>query len=503
MGQRREAAKLYEETLAARKRTNPPDHPNTLHTLAQLAQCYIGLGRFNDAQKLSEEELAGHRRTHPPGHPLFHRTVDSMARLAMCLASQGRSSAALIPVIDEFVTEATRLPDDVELARGLSGLISVRFSHFRASNDPAGCRATAAMWEQLGGTGPVNLYRAASMRAAASGLYRKANQPSEADADADRAMDWLNKAVAAKFSDLPLMAKNRDLDSLRERPDFQELMAPLLKQAEDRVASQRRSARPEAQATLAALDRLATTYSDLNRHADALPLLEEVLAARRRINPPSLFALLGALHKVGVCQNALGRPADALKVFEEELALHRKVPEPSLLGRMRMLECLVALVDVLVKQNRGAEAVPLIDEFMAGAVGKSDQLQSTKLLTQLMHSRLRHFEQKGDPAACRATAEMWERFEFPDPLGLYHAATSRSAAAGQYLRANQPQEATADADRAMDWLKKAVAAGFRDRSLLEKDVDFTILRKRSDFQALLASLPASGGAPALDLDPVP
>jgi hypothetical protein len=40
-------------------------------------------------------------------------------------------------------------------------------------------------------------------------------------------MAWLRKAVAAGFKDAGQMAKDSDLDALREREDFKKLMAEL------------------------------------------------------------------------------------------------------------------------------------------------------------------------------------------------------------------------------------------------------------------------------------
>ena len=41
----------------------------------------------------------------------------------------------------------------------------------------------------------------------------------------------------------------------------------------------------------------------------------------------------------------------------------------------------------------------------------------------------------------------------------------------------------------MDWLTKPVAAGFKDRTCLIKDVDLDFLRGRNDFKKLLDNLP--------------
>jgi hypothetical protein len=45
--------------------------------------------------------------------------------------------------------------------------------------------------------------------------------------EADRAMAWLERAAAAGFRDAAHAARDKDLDALRERPDFQRLLAGL------------------------------------------------------------------------------------------------------------------------------------------------------------------------------------------------------------------------------------------------------------------------------------
>ena len=47
---------------------------------------------------------------------------------------------------------------------------------------------------------------------------------------ADRAMEMLQKAVNAGYKDATLMAKNTDLDPLRDRDDFKKLLAELAKE---------------------------------------------------------------------------------------------------------------------------------------------------------------------------------------------------------------------------------------------------------------------------------
>jgi serine/threonine-protein kinase len=46
-------------------------------------------------------------------------------------------------------------------------------------------------------------------------------------AEADRAMQWLHRAVARGYRNVALMRRDLDLDPLRSRPDFQLLMMDL------------------------------------------------------------------------------------------------------------------------------------------------------------------------------------------------------------------------------------------------------------------------------------
>jgi hypothetical protein len=43
--------------------------------------------------------------------------------------------------------------------------------------------------------------------------------------EADRAMEWLRKAAAAGYKNVEHMLKDNDLDALRDREDFKELLA--------------------------------------------------------------------------------------------------------------------------------------------------------------------------------------------------------------------------------------------------------------------------------------
>jgi hypothetical protein len=114
--------------------------------------------------------------------------------------------------------------------------MDMRLRHFERSKDPAGCRQTAAMCEKLNRTDAASLYDAARMRAVTAAVFRAAD-PSpagaqQANAESEQAMGWLKQAIAAGYKNAAHMAKDEDLVTLRQREDFQNLLAELQKTAQ-------------------------------------------------------------------------------------------------------------------------------------------------------------------------------------------------------------------------------------------------------------------------------
>jgi hypothetical protein len=110
-------------------------------------------------------------------------------------------------------------------------MINLRLRHFAKTRDAAGCRQTAERWEQLNRADAASLYTAACIRAVTTAVLRGVD-PSpagakQADADADRAMAWLQQAVAAGYKDAAHLKKDENLDALRDREDFKMLLAEL------------------------------------------------------------------------------------------------------------------------------------------------------------------------------------------------------------------------------------------------------------------------------------
>src|SRR5262249_638721 len=153
-----------------------------------LANSYAVLGQHIDALKLHEETLALRRAKLGPDHPA---TLQSMWHVAKSLVKVNRNADA-VPIIDDCVQRAGGTMVDA------SSAIELRLRIFKKREDPAGCRQSAEMWENLNRTDAASLYKAACMRAVTATVFRATDESAQAakqaEAEADRAMAWLKQA---------------------------------------------------------------------------------------------------------------------------------------------------------------------------------------------------------------------------------------------------------------------------------------------------------------------
>jgi tetratricopeptide (TPR) repeat protein len=183
-----------------------------------------------------------------------------------------------------------------------------------------------------------------------------------------------------------------------------------------------------------------------------------------------------------------GQYAAALRLYQEsldvrtaKLGAHHRTTLDSLCG---VAECLLAL-------DRGAEAVQMIDKCLKQTA--KDEVDPTSI-SALALLRLRPFEKAKDIAGCQATAELWETLLNDDAEHFYCAACLRAVTATVIRDSNDEhaaQNATAEVDRAMTWLQRAVRTGFGDVDRMRADADLDALRDRKDFQKLCAELEAA------------
>ncbi len=244
---------------------------------------------------------------------------------------------------------------------------------------------------------------------------------------------------------------------------------------------------PDDRRTLGTMTNLATAYFAQVRLDDALELRRETVERYRAIGVLDDSGALLAMHNLADSLRALGRYEEALRLDEETRSRRATLLGA---GHPDTLASLWGTAHDLFRLRRGADAVRILDECLERAVGKHvhwDFRSAARL-------RLQYFQRAKDAEQCRRTAELWEKQRRTDAPSLYEAAACRAVTAAVLREKDRTPEGKTrsdeEAERAMAWLRQAVAAGFRDRDRLVGSEEFKSLSDRADFRELIAGLEA-------------
>jgi serine/threonine-protein kinase len=260
---------------------------------------------------------------------------------------------------------------------------------------------------------------------------------------------------------------------------------------------------------------LAASYEDssyilrsIGRPVEALSAAERVLAIGQKLADarPELVQFQADLARsyirAGYLLNVTGRRAEALAAFERSLALARKLAEANrnvtrfqeqmadayhhiawtqrLTGKLS--EALAGFVNELAIRRRLAEADPSV------------RLRQTTLATSLAHIGGIHREAGRHTEAATATRAflaIMERLSILEPIDCYNLACGNATLAGIAIKPGSRMTAAEGrlaAEQAMQWLHRAVARGYRNVAVMQRDPDLDPLRSRRDFQLLMMDL---------------
>jgi serine/threonine protein kinase len=478
LGMADQAIPLLVKARQAQAARLSPDHPDLLETMCELGNSYYAVGRFTDSIELDEETLALCRAGLGPDHP---DTLRNMSNLANSYYAVGRFADALRLREETLPLRRTRLgPDHPDTLASMSNL-AVSYHALRRHPEALRLReeALAITKAKFGPTHPNTLYSMYTLAGSyeALGRYPEALQMNE---------ETLAFRRVKLGPDHP-----RTLASMHQLGYSYSLAgrhADALKLTEETLALRRVKLGPDHPDTLKSMGGLAAAYAALGRHADALKLNEETLALRKGKLGPDHPDTLVSMSNLANSYYAVGRHADALKFHQEALALRMGKLGPD---DPDSLKNAAGVAAALVKLDRGAEALPLIDDCLRRA---NSAQTNPRLIARFMYIRLEHYQKMKDAVGCRVTAEMWERRKYSDPVSLYDAGSMRAvtaAALGATAKSDAGAAvAAAEADRAMTWLRRAVAAGYDNSVQFGKDTDLNGLRDREDFKALVAELKA-------------
>jgi serine/threonine protein kinase/tetratricopeptide (TPR) repeat protein len=441
LGESQKAAEQEEAARALYTRFLGTDDPLTLLAKHNLASSYAILGRVDEALRLREETLALRREKLGPDNP---DTIASMNNLALSYGDAGRHADAL-KLREETLArfKATEGPTHPDTLMAMNNLGNAYFALGRNAE-------------------------ALKLREETAALYKTKLGPDHPDTL--RSMGNLASSYASV---------GREADALKLR--------------EEVLALRRAKLGPDHPSTLISMSALGDSYENLGRHADALKIRQENLALRKAKLGPDHPDTLFSMNNVAESYAALGRDAEALKLREETYPLRRAklgADHPDTLLTM------AELAESLVAANRIQEATPMVDECLRRAAGKN---LDASVLFSAYDARLRICEKAKDAAGCRQAAESWEKLNRTDPDSLYSAACFRAITASVLRAADKSpgtnRPADDEADRAMDWLKQAVTAGFKNAAHMKQDKDLDAVRGRDDFKKLMAELEGAKAPP--------
>jgi serine/threonine protein kinase/tetratricopeptide (TPR) repeat protein len=305
------ALPLYEETLKLRRAKLGPDHADTLLSMNNLAEGYRSAGKLYLALELHEETLKLRRSKFGPDHP---DTLLSINNLAAAYDDAGKFDLAL-PLKEETL----------KLRRAKLGM-----DH----PDTLGSMNNLAEGYRSAG----KLHLALQLHEETLKLRKAKLGPDHPDTL--RSMN--NLAVGYTSA--------RKLD----------LALPLL---EETLKLRRDKLGPDHPDTLNSMNNLAMGYTSAGKLDLALPLLEETLRLQEAKLGPDHPETLKSRNNLACGYRDAGKLELALPLFIETLKLRRTQLGPD---HPDTLDSIGHLIAAHIRNQAPAQALPLLDEFLAG-----------------------------------------------------------------------------------------------------------------------------------------
>ena len=135
---------------------------------------------------------------------------------------QAESSAEAIPIIDRCLAHVPGKEHRADFVL----VADLRLRHFAKTKNAEECHKTAEMWEKIGSTDASSYYNAACIRAVTAAVILETDKSpagkKKADEEADRAMHWLEQAIAAGFKDSEDAQRRHGFGSATEAAGFHE-----------------------------------------------------------------------------------------------------------------------------------------------------------------------------------------------------------------------------------------------------------------------------------------
>jgi tetratricopeptide (TPR) repeat protein len=470
VGKRREAEAAYRQAMGLRDKLAAefPAEPKYRSGLAiicdNLAILLDDLGQREEAETLHRksiairEKLAAEFRSKPKYQEYLANTLTNLGGLLSDLGKEGDAETACRQALEIRESLAAKFPDEPEYRSGLArsqNNLGVLLKDL-GKHEKAGAlyRQAIAIQKKLADdfpTVPEHRQDLAVSHHNLGGVLEDLNKDDDADAAFRQAID-IHQKLADDFPTVPiyrrqLAASHNNLGILLEKL----------------------GKRPQAEAAyrraLAIQEKLAAVFPNVPQHA---------------IDLAGGYCNLGNWLQIG------GESAAALDWFQKAIATLEPVvaKEPRLVdGREFLRNSYEGRAEALVNLGRPAEATRAWERALELDDG------GRKAIFRLQIAR-----NKKDAAGCLAAAAEHEARKPTDAGGLYNAGCFRAVCAAVIREdpktptADAPRLAKEQADLAMAWLHKAVAAGYKNARHMKQDKELLALSDRADFKKLLADL---------------
>jgi eukaryotic-like serine/threonine-protein kinase len=350
-GKQPEAVRLFEQVRDTRAVNLGPDHPDTLATLHDLAVAYHHAGKLPEAIALFEKTLELRKAKLGPDHP---RTLATMDGLARAYSQAGRFKEPIALREEALKLQKAKLgPDHPQTLQTMNNLAGSYHNAFQLKKAIALHEETLKLCKaKLGHEHPLTLTSMNNL----GRVYNQAYRFEEAIALLEEALK-LRKATLGPDHPSTLMSMHSVAWAYQGDGRLKEALT-LLEKAVKLSADKQGRDHPD---TLMYMDALALAYFWDGQLKDSQTLYVEVVNLRKAKLGPNHWRTLVSMQHLGTVYGEQGDYAKAEPLLRETLGLQRKTQATELPW---MASTLLALGRNLLKQQKHGEAEPFLREWL-------------------------------------------------------------------------------------------------------------------------------------------
>jgi serine/threonine protein kinase len=384
------AIRQHERALALRKKALGADHPDTLHSMNNLAGAYLAVGRVQDAIALHEQilkvRIASVGRDHPD-------TLTTRNNLADAYREAGQLSRAIELHEETLALQTSKLgPDHEDTLETRNNLGAALWSAGRLLEAIAQFQTTFKLMEaKLGRSHPITLTSRSNLAVS----YMSAGRTAQAIELYETTLKLLEGEVGADHP-TTLTSRNNLAVAYQDAGRFDDAIA-LQESTLKLMEAQQGLDHPR---TLIARTNLARSYESTGQWNKAELFRRGTIERHRQAKHPDKSLLAIELTGLGRLLLNESRWSEAKPLVREALAIIEKAAPTD----WRRYHAMSLLGGALAGRGRYAEAEPLILEGYDGLKDRAGKMQyrDRPLVGEAGQRLIRLYEQWGKPEEASA-----------------------------------------------------------------------------------------------------